>query len=652
MRFVRRTALLAVLAALALAALAGTAGRASAAGAAPAAKTGRLVPFGSCGKLLGYAKSQASRLVGPWGLGGTVKAVGVPTPAAPSAAQADEAAPQQGVDYSGTNVQEAGVDEPDLVKTNGATLFAVANGRVNAVDVSTAKPRLLDTLTLDSGWSHELLLYGDRLLVLSRGGYWAEPLPAMPARLAPYSPAQSVLSEIDVSNPANLRLVRTLTLDGAYVAARLVGGTARIVVSSQVPGKLPYTQPQGSTKQALAAAAERNRSVVASSGVLSWLPSYRLARPGAAASKARPLVQCRNVRRPAAFSGLGMLTVLTVDLSKGLEPVDSLAVMTDARILYASQTSLYVATERWADRPDPAKPTEIQPGVTTAIHDFDISDPSKTRYRGSGSVPGFLLSQWSLSELDGVLRVVSTETPSWWGEGRESESFLTTLRERDGVLAQVGRVGGLGKGERVYAVRFVGDTAYVVTFRQVDPFYTLDLSDPAHPRVVGELKLAGYSSYLHPIGEDLIFGIGQQADVAGRPLGTSLSIFDVSDLRQPKLLYREALGQGWSEAETDHHAFLFWPPTGLIVVPFQQRAVGYRVGRARGIVAVGTVEHGPGRLEWTPPIRRALVVGSTVVTVSDAGVKSSTLDTLAELGWVSFPPPAARAPTPLGDRGS
>src|SRR6185312_15500309 len=120
-------------------------------------------------------------------------------------------------------VQEEGVDEPDMVKTDGNTLYALANGKVNAVDVSSAKPRLLDSLALDPGQSHELLLHGNRLLVLSRGGYWAEPMPAMASRMMPYAPARSALAEIDVSNPNALRLVRTLTLDGAYVAARLVG---------------------------------------------------------------------------------------------------------------------------------------------------------------------------------------------------------------------------------------------------------------------------------------------------------------------------------------------------------------------------------------------------------------------------------------------
>lgn len=622
MDLAKRVALLAALALAAAAAVGGTTAQPATDAARP-----KLTAFGTCGQLLGYAKAQAKRFVGPYGLG---------APGGPGIAETTRAAaPQQGVDFSGTNVQEEGVDEPDLVKTDGKTLFAVANGKLRAVDVDGLRPRLLDSLALDPAMTHELLLHGDRLLVLSRGGFWIEPLPAVAARIAPYRPASSVLAEIDVSNPARLRLVRTLTLDGSYVAARLVGSATRIVVASQVPAALPFTEPADQSKEAAAAATRRNRAVVSSSKVARWLPSYRIKRAGAKAGRARPLVQCRHVRRATAFSGLGMLTVLTVDLAKGLQPVDSAAVMTDGRIVYASPESLYVATERWSDRPDPDTPEQDKNGVQTEIHKFDISSPVKTHYRGSGKVSGYLLSQWSLSEHRGVLRVVSTESPAWWGAGGETESFLTTLRPSGGALVRAGRVGGLGKGERVYSVRFVGDTGYVVTFRQVDPLYTVDLSLPERPRVLGELKIPGYSAYLHPIGDDLLLGVGQDADENGRPQGTQLSIFDVSDLRKPARLHTRHLGPGWSEAEHDHHAFLFWPRTGLVMIPFEQRAVGFRVGRARGIDPAGRVEHDA---QW--PIRRSLVVRDSVLTVSENGVKASSLATLAERGWVPFPAPA------------
>src|SRR5207244_12262434 len=137
-----------------------------------------------------------------------------------------------------------------------------------------------------------------------------------------------------------------------------------------------------------------------------------------------------------------------------------------------------------------------------------------------------LLSQFSLSEFKGVLRVASTDTPFWWGGGqpRESQSFVTTLDDNGaGAPVQIGQVGGLGKGEQIRGVRFIGDAGYVVTFRQVDPLFTVDLSDPTNPRVMGELKLLGYSAYLHPIGGDLLLGIGQDANDQAQTNGTQIS---------------------------------------------------------------------------------------------------------------------------------
>src|SRR5262249_52756407 len=178
-------------------------------------------------------------------------------------------------------------------------------------------------------------------------------------------------------------------------------------------------------------------------------------------------VRGRDVGRPQLSSGLGLLTVLTIDLRKGLALTDSTSILADGSTVYASQKSLYIATQRWF--PAPAAPaTSDAPNVTTAIHKFDISSPDAAVYRGSGSVSGYLMNQWSLSEKDGVLRVASTEEPTWWNPGpqEQSESFVTTLKEQGGALVQLGRVGGLGKGQRVYAVRFSGDTGYVVTFRR------------------------------------------------------------------------------------------------------------------------------------------------------------------------------------------
>ena len=177
--------------------------------------------------------------------------------------------------------------------------------------------------------------------------------------------------------------------------------------------------------------------------------------------------------------------------------------------------------------------------------------------------------------------------------------------------------------------------------------------------MLGELKIPGFSSYLHPIGDDLILGVGQNATDEGRVLGTQLSIFDVSDLRQPKRLHHLQLGRGSSEAEYDHHAFLYWPLTRLAMIPVQSYpdengagevfsgALGFTVGRTRGIDPLGKVSHAGAsgqagkRVAAGIPIRRSLVVRGAVYTVSDAGVQASSLAGLAELGWAGFPPATA-----------
>ena len=617
-----------------LAAVLVLAGAAAPVDAAP--KPGRLAAFTSCNDLVSYARRNATRTVGPWGFGGP--SPGVTRVGAPVAEQ--KAGVDTGTEFSGTNVQEEGVDEPDIVKTDGKRIVAIAQGKLRSLDVTGARPRLRDSLDLSDSFAHELLVEGDRALVVSRSGGGIVPLPSI--RMGPDYAEKTVLTEVDLGSPGALRVVRTLTVEGGYLTARQVGSTVRVVLRTFPEVKVE--QPAGGSKDDLRAAEERNEKTVARAGLAAWLPRYELRTRKTGRVKRAFLSNCRSVSRPAKFSGLGLVTVLTLDLSKGIEPVDSDAVMSNGEIVYASTGNLYVATQTWID-PQVVDADRVPPKVETALHAFAAPAAPRTSYRASGKVSGYLLNQWSLSEHDGALREASTTMPLWWptdGEREESESMVTVLEPRAGSLVQAGRVGGLGKGERIYAVRFLGSLGYVVTFRQVDPLYTLDLGDPTTPRVVGELKLLGYSAYLHPIGEDLLLGVGQDADENGRPLGTQLSIFDVSDLRRPARLDRLTIAGASSEAEFDHHAFLYWPKTRLAVLPIvvyaqegrsapEVGAIGVRVSRAGGVSRAGKLEH-----HATAPIRRSLVVGDTLYTLSDAGLKASDLGSFADRAWIAF----------------
>lgn len=251
----------------------------------------------------------------------------------------------------------------------------------------------------------------------------------------------------------------------------------------------------------------------------------------------------------------------------------------------------------------------------------------------SGKVNGRLLNQYSMSEHDGHLRVATTLTSP---DGKNSSSTVHVLKAD--TLAKSGEVGGLGEGERIYSVRFIGPIGYCVTFKQVDPLYTLDLRDPAAPKVTGELKITGYSAYLHPGGEGRLIGIGQEASEQGRTLGTQVSLFDVSDPASPRRLSQLFQKDSGSEAEWDPHAFLYWPKTGLSVIPLtQQTESGALVLKIddSGVSKLGMIKHPVQESQdYQPGIQRSMVIGATIWTFSQEGIQVNDATTLASQAWI------------------
>ena len=555
--------------------------------------TAGLVRFDDCDTLLDYLHEEYSARVGPWGFdqGGWFgpvmrRGLEIEEDAMAEAATADDSgastvttaaasAPVEGVDFSGTNVQEAGVDEADIVKTDGTRIFTLSSGQLVVVDA--ASRARTGAVTVAEGWGRELFIDGDSLLLITRSTSDAP------------DGSETVIQRIDVSGGAP-EVVETLNVQGNYISARSVGGTARVILRYDPQWNFPFVFPQ--TESAESVAEEANRSAVLNSTLDDWLPHYTVG--SADSSTGSQLTSCADVHAPSVFSGFGMTTVISVPVNGDFDPSESTAVMAPGDTVYASTGSLYVATTRWLDSDTFGDDDEWQEAWRqrrTSIHRFDIT-AAEAVYESSGEVLGVIHNQFSLSEHNGHLRIVTTVGGPW---GDESESQVRVLSTDGDMLTEVGSIGDIGRGEQVQSVRFVGDVGYVVTFRQIDPFYTVDLSDPANPAILGELKIPGFSSYLHPISDTLVLGVGSDADEDGRITGAKVSLFDVSDLAAPREVAVWTAPDGWNDIGWDHRAFLWWAPESLAVIPVTvwndwSGAVVLRVADGT-ITEVGRVDH-------------------------------------------------------------
>jgi hypothetical protein len=662
-----------------------------------------LVRFDSCDDLLDHLKSEARDRVGPYGLeqggyGGWMVMEDTVAMAEAGAVDAPQAGVNQGsqvprsedsdtsTDVVSTNVQESGVDEPDVVKTDGKRILVVSEGRLTAVDVADGEAT--DSLRLPEGWNHELFFQGDRALVFTNTGSWyydgPVPMLAQPAEdTAPGITAEAdemtilpdpsfggpaaLITEIDLSDPDNLRIAGTLRIEGQYLSARSVGDVVRLALTTG-PAQLPWVYPSGPGSEERA---ERfNREVIDESTLEDWIPEYDLT--VGEESTVGGLLDCDSLHRPAEFSGFDVVSVLSFDLSDGLSPGDGVGVLAAGQTVYASTDTLYVATTEWV----PVS-LEVGPAVdrwhedfSTDIHAFSIATDAPATYVASGSAPGTLLNQFSLDESDGYLRVITTKG-SPWGPGEGSETLLSVLAEDDESLVVVGQIDGLGKGESLYSARILDNVAFAVTFRQIDPLYVLDLSDPESPEVKGELKIPGFSTYLHPIagadpetGVDRVIGIGQDATNEGRTTGFKISLFDVSDPSHPLEVANWKAKSSDSAAQYDHRAFQMIGD--IAVVPLQSWSsqfngvVLFRIG-SDSITEIGRISHeanavssdcktidGDGFGEENKPstmtregarcwpdrgngwlqIQRSLAIGDTIWTMSSGQLQANNLDTL------------------------
>ena len=610
----------------------------------------QLVAYSNCPDMLAGLRRHAADNAAMLGYGRMYledSAGGIAKEAVPAAAPGIQGGAAPTPEHSTTNVHEAGVDEPDVVKTDGRRVVTVSRGVLRVLDTATRRiTGSVHLIDAQQGWapSANLLLSGDRALVIVPDVY------ATDVKRTPYPmPSQPSTRFVLVDLAGAPRVLSSELVTGSYVDARMVGSTVRLVARSQPEIKYPQISGNPSVQQVQ----KRTRDAVLRAPLSAWLPAYRITEGGTTSSHT---VECGQVSHPREYTGTSMLTVYTVDLTGRLGDVKPITLAADGDIVYGTTSSLYVASNpHWfyavpmaASVPsgsgEPVTPgsgrqvppkTPTQPPEQTQIHRFDITGDGAPRYVASGSVPGRLLNQYSLSDYDGYLRVATTSGQS------ETAQHSAVYELKADTMARAGAVGGLGKGQRIYSVRFIGAVGYVVTFRQVDPLYTLDLSDPAHPRVAGELELTGYSAYLSPAGDGRLIGVGQEANTQGRTTGLQVALFDVHDPAHPKRLAQLVKNDVHSNAEWDPHAFLYWPATGTAVLPVNSWDGGQYSASALVLTVSGTKITVQGTIahphsDQQAGISRAMVIGDDLWTLSDTGVQVSNASSLATRSWIAF----------------
>ncbi|MGQ9649518.1 MAG: beta-propeller domain-containing protein [Phycisphaerae bacterium] len=507
----------------------------------------------------------------------------------------------RGDDYSGTNVQEAGVDESDLVKNDGNYIYALDKSTVH---IASASPLAeVASIKLDS-YGDSLYLYGNKLIALSQE-YTYYPMPLLmdsPVRFGagrasfaeigegseepsgeggdpweaegdgitsgddtstnpddgddssgdvddneivggPWNDGSQVLvTIIDVTDPANPVVEAKIRLEGSMASSRMIESKLHVVLTTTP--RLPYDITLRELDEIT---------------LEEWLPDYEIVTTSGG-KQSGDIVGWESVFRPLDEQGYGLTTVVTLDVTDPSGAPVSASVVADAGTIYASTESLYVTDTEygWSGFWEITR-------TDTEIHKFRFTETG-TEYAASGLVPGRPLNQYSLGEYQDYLRIATTED-DFTGNGNGTTNSVYVLGQQGDALNIVGSVENIGRGETIYSARFIRERGFVVTFRRTDPLFVIDLSDPTSPQMKGELVCPGYSDHIQLLDETHLLTIGKDAEPDGDwawVKGVQLSVFDVSDMEHPQLQYRETIGGRGSNSEANYNpkAFSLWKPQG------------------------------------------------------------------------------------------
>lgn len=508
--------------------------------------------------------------------------------------------------FSETNNQVQGVDEADIVKTDGDRLYLVHGSELFVLDVTQTDATIVESQVQIEGWPHEMFVRDGMAVVYSR----IDPTPDLVGgeealqNLWRFSDAShSKMTVIDLTGDAP-EVLREVYTQGHYLSSRRIDGTVRSVIRGPYrpyhydSPYIEYTNifgdryEQDVIDEQIDAWLERKESEIQETDLDFWLPTQLERTASGVVTIAR---DCDAHYVPApGMTEPGATTVVSLNLDNVGGSLGGATILGGADQVYSNADSLVLAHHDYRFQWD------TDASHQTALHHFAL-DGDNTVYQASGFVPGRILNQFSIDQHDGVVRVATTEdrrtqqsNPDfpeeiWFNSEPINRVFL--LQGNGEELEVIGASEALGhEGERIFSARFIGDQGYVVTFRQTDPLVVLNLSDPENPEVTGELEIPGFSSYLHPMGDDHLLAIGRDG-------GLQLQIFDVSDPANPIQAHKH-VQEGYSAAEGEHKAFNYYPEFQLLTFPFvtwnedrRSTLEVFRVDTEGGFEHVSSIDH-------------------------------------------------------------
>jgi uncharacterized secreted protein with C-terminal beta-propeller domain len=537
--------------------------------------------------------------------------------------------------HSTTNIQVAGVDEADIVKTDGEYIYLASGNKTIIVQAyPPGQARILSEIEVE-GRVIGIFINGDRLVVFEEETpyyvLYDNGWDSAEKSYMPYTSPKVFVKVYDVSDRENPQLQRELSTNGQYVSSRMIGDYAYVVVNE------PVYEEEG----------EVNLPKIGSSGNETEIPATEI------------------YYSDVADYYYMYTTIIAINTQNdGQEPTSETILLGASSNLYVSADSIYLTFPVWGG--DVVGPWGIRSSdERTSIHRIRI-EGSEMEYVASGEIPGMVLNQFSMDEYDGYFRVATTT---------HGEKPLNNVYVLNMALNITGSLTDLAPGETIYSARFMGERCYLVTFRNIDPLFVIDLSNPTNPRVLGELKITGYSSYLHPYDETHIIGIGKET-VAEREdfawyQGVKISLFDVSDVSNPREISKYEIGDRGTDSPVlwDHKAFLFDKERNLLVMPVLEAKINatqypegvtssaygqpvwqgayvFDISIDNGLQLKGKITHVENVTDpeqdyyyyYSPfAVERSLYIDNVLYTISKAKIKMNSLDTLDYINEVELP---------------